>query len=89
MRDAADDEEDETEDRRCPEGKGRPGGVAAAIDALNTVIRAARGRPPDGTSRGACQSQPDGRFSTLQAPGKRLAKCGSVVRKLLKRRHPL
>ena len=38
MRDAADDEEDETEDRRCPEGKGRPGGVAAAIDALNIHI---------------------------------------------------
>jgi hypothetical protein len=34
MRDAADDEEDETENRRRPDGKGRPGGVAAAIDAL-------------------------------------------------------
>jgi hypothetical protein len=36
--DGADDEEDETEARRCPEGKGRPGGVAAAIDALNVRI---------------------------------------------------
>ena len=32
MLNAADDEEDETEDRRCAEGKGPPGGVAAAID---------------------------------------------------------
>jgi hypothetical protein len=28
---------------------------------------AARARPPDGTSQRACQSQADGRFSTLQA----------------------
>jgi hypothetical protein len=38
MLDGADDEEDETEARRCPEGKGRPGVVAAAIDALNVRI---------------------------------------------------
>jgi hypothetical protein len=38
MPDGADDEEDETEDRRCPEGKGRAGGVAAAIDALYAYI---------------------------------------------------
>ena len=33
MLDAADDEADETKDRRCAEGKSPPGGVGAAIDA--------------------------------------------------------
>jgi hypothetical protein len=34
MLDAADDEADETKDRRCAEGKSPPGGVGAAIDTL-------------------------------------------------------
>ena len=38
MLDAADDEADETKDWRCAEGKGPPGGVGAAIDALYPPI---------------------------------------------------